>query len=326
MTALLQVRGVEIDFPRPGGRSVHALRGVDLTVQRGEMLGLLGESGCGKSTLARALQRLLPKTAGVKGKIEFAGNDLLQMGERDMARIRGAGLCAIPQDPGQALNPVLRVGDQVSEVLYAHRKWPWKRCRDEAEALLARTRVTKTNRRMYDAYPHQLSGGEKQRVVIAQALACEPALVIADEPTASLDSQLALEIVQLLNELRVEHKMSLLFITHSPSLLMGTADRIAVMYAGRVIEDGASGQVLREPRHPYTRALLNCRRPAAPPGDHSGRRLQTIAGSPPDPEVRPAGCSFAPRCTERLAVCDSQPPVPVETDEIRRVECLLYDR
>jgi oligopeptide/dipeptide ABC transporter ATP-binding protein len=180
---------------------------------------------------------------------------------------------------------------------------------------------------MYDAYPHQLSGGEKQRVVIAQALACQPALVIADEPTASLDYPLAGEIVRLLNDLRLERKISLLFITHNPSLLMGTADRIAVMYAGRVIEDGSSDQILRQPRHPYTQALLNCIRPShALQMNRSRAHLQTIAGSPPDPEVGPNGCSFAPRCRERLAACDSQPPVPVETDETRHVECLLYDQ
>lgn len=325
--ALLHVRGLQVDFSRPDGGAVHALRGAELSLDSGKMLGLLGESGSGKSTLARALLRLLPRTSRLRGKVEFEGRDLLQLDEPGMARLRGARLCLIPQDSGQALNPVMRIGDQVAEVLHAHRGWPWKRCREQAEALLLRMQLSAADRRMFDDYPHQLSGGQRQRVVIAQALACEPSLLIADEPTASLDAALEQEIVHLLNELRLEQGLALLFITHNPALLAGTADRVAVMYAGRMIEDGIAQRLFATPQHPYTQALLNCMRSSDIAGSpRPGIRLPTIRGTAPAPECVPAGCSFAPRCKDHMSVCDVQSPVATLTEDAHRVECLLYER
>jgi peptide/nickel transport system ATP-binding protein len=325
MAPLLNVRDLKVEFVRPEQRATYALRGADLSVNAGEMVGVLGESGSGKSTLARALLRLLPKAARLAGSAEFAGRNLLQMAERELAHIRGARLCLIPQDPGQALNPVLRVGDQVAEVVHAHRDWPMRRSRQEAEDLLRRVGLTSTERSLHKVFPHQLSGGQKQRVVIAQALACNPALVIADEPTASLDEALESEIIHLLNELRLQQQIAMLLITHKPKLLMGLADRVAVMYAGRIIEQGPAHRIFESPSHPYTKALLSCMKSVAAEKTN-GLRLQTIPGSAPDSDFATSGCSFAPRCGERLPACDSQHPAALELQETQRVECLLYER
>jgi len=326
VSILLNIRNLEVSFPLAHGRELRALRGIQLLVFRSATLGLLGESGCGKSTLARALLRLLPNGARVTGAVNLEGRDLLQLSEREMARVRGARIALIPQDPGQALNPVMRVGNQVAEVLRAHRKETWKRCREEAEALLRRTHLEASDRRMFDAYPHQLSGGQKQRVVIAQALVCRPSLIVADEPTASLDGSLERQIVALLNEIRAQENTSLLFITHNPTLLLGIADRVAVMYAGRIVEEGPAAEIFRRARHPYTRALLNCMRSdSAPNPQRSGMRLPIIAGQAPDVGAAIPGCSFASRCTERIASCESQPPVVTTRDDASSVECLLYE-
>jgi oligopeptide/dipeptide ABC transporter ATP-binding protein len=326
MPSLFRVLELRVEFVESRRKRIHAVNGASLEVRHGEVLGVLGESGSGKSTIARASLRLLPKSAEIAGgAIEFEGRDLLLLKEADMEKLRGARIAMIPQEPSLALNPVMKAGDQIAEVIRAHRDWSWNRCREEAGSLLERVHLSMPNRRMYDAYPHQLSGGQQQRVVIAQALACQPALVIADEPTASLDSETEEEILKLLRELRADQKTSLLLITHDPRILHGLADRVAVMYAGRVVEEGSLEQVFCEPRHPYTKALLACAIPA--PGEYtpaSGMRLPTIEGSAPDPGFIAAGCAFAQRCAERVKQCELRPPSPVETEDARRVECFLY--
>ncbi len=325
MLPLLKVIGLRVEFVQPPRKRIHALNGASLEVQHGEVLGVLGESGSGKSTIAKASLRLLAKNAEITGgAIEFEGRDLVRLKEPEMEKLRGARIAMIPQEPGLALNPVMKAGDQIAEVIRAHRDWSWKRCRQEASDLLERVHLPSSDRRMYDAYPHQLSGGQQQRVVIAQALACQPALVIADEPTASLDSGTEQEILKLLRELKAQ-EMSLLLITHDPKILAGLADRVAVMYGGRVVEEGSLDQVFREPRHPYTKALLACVPPA--PGEYtraSGMRLATIEGSAPDPELIAPGCSFAPRCAERVKRCESHPPSSIALEDAREVECFLY--
>jgi peptide/nickel transport system ATP-binding protein len=326
MMSLLRIVELRVDFVERDGRRTHALNGANIEVGHGEVLGVLGESGSGKSTLAKAALRLVAKTAQIMaGTIEFEGRNLLELEERDMAKLRGARVAMVPQDPGLALNPVMKAGDQIAEVIRAHRGWNWRRCRDEAGAFLERVHLSAQGREMYDRYPHQLSGGQQQRVVIAQALACQPSLVIADEPTASLDSDTEKEILRLFAELTAERKMSLLLITHDPRILRDLADRVVVMYAGRVVEEGLVGQILREPRHPYTRALLDCA-PAVfeEPRWKAGMRLPSIEGSPPSPEFVPVGCSFAPRCAQHREMCDIRPPSPVETEPARHVECFLY--
>jgi peptide/nickel transport system ATP-binding protein len=315
-----------VDFVERDGRRTHALNGANIEVWHGEVLGVLGESGSGKSTIAKATLQLLPKTAQIMaGTIEFEGRNLLGLTEQEMAKLRGARIAMVPQDPGLALNPVMKVGDQIAEVIRAHRDWNWRRSRDEAGVFLERVHLSAKGRGMYDRYPHQLSGGQQQRVVIAQALACQPSLVIADEPTASVDSDTEREILGLFAELTAERKMSLLLITHDPKILRDLADRVVVMYAGRVVEEGLVEQVLHEPRHPYTRALLACA-PAVSEERRlkAGMRLPSIEGNPPSPESLSVGCSFAPRCAERRELCDIRPPTPVETEAARHVECFLY--
>lgn len=326
MPPLLKVLGLRVDFVESPLKRVHAVNGASLNIEPGEVLGVLGESGSGKSTIAKASMRLLPKHAEItEGGIEFEGRDLFHLKEREMEELRGARIAIVPQEPGLTLNPVMKAGDQIAEVIRAHRDWSWKRCRQEVEILLERVHLRSSDRHMYDTYPHQLSGGQQQRVAIAQALACQPALVIADEPTASLDSETEEEILKLLCELRAEQKMSLLLITHDPKILTGLADRVAVMYGGRVVEEGRLDEVFREPRHPYTKALLACAPPAPREcASRPGMRLATIEGSAPDPELVPAGCVFAPRCAARLNRCESHAPSSIALEDARRVECFLY--
>ena len=326
MAPLLQVEDLHVHFLEPDGIRIHALNGASFGLARGEVLGVLGESGSGKSTLAKALMRLLPKGAQIsKGVIQFEDQNLLALTEGEMDRIRGGQLSFISQDPGPSLSPVMRAGDQIAEVIHAHRDWDWDRCRAEASSILDRVHLSSRSRRMYKAYPHQLSGGQQQRVVIAQALACNPSLIIADEPTASLDSSTAGEILELFRELKQERRMSLLLITHDPTILRGLADRVAVMYGGRIVEIAPLSQVYNRPRHPYVRALLDCvPAPTANRTTAPHTRLRTIAGSSPDPGRLAEGCSFSPRCPERVETCETRSPVSVEVERESCVECFLY--
>src|SRR5256885_6050225 len=245
---LLQVRDLSVSFPSQSGSS-EVLREISFDLQRGEIVGLLGESGSGKSTLGLAILRVLHSDARVSGSIAVNGRDLLTLGESQMRQVRGAAISIIFQEPGLALNPVLRVGTQITEVLRAHNDhWGRRRLRDEAAALLAQVELSDVNR-IFNAYPHELSGGEAQRVLIAQALACGPALVIADEPTASLDSTIQSEIIALLAKLRREEALSLLFITHNPALLLEFADRVIVLRQGKIVEQGPVPGIFRRPVH-----------------------------------------------------------------------------
>jgi oligopeptide/dipeptide ABC transporter ATP-binding protein len=324
MSSLLIVDDLRVRFSEPAARVVTALNGVSMRLPEGQVLGLLGESGSGKSTLAKTLLRMLPNHSQVSGDVEFEGRSLLELKERDMNQIRGARIAMISQEPGLALNPVMKVGDQIAEVLRAHRAWDGLRRRSEAESLLEQVNLSSAERRVYDAYPHQLSGGQQQRVVIAQALACGPSLIIADEPTASLDSDTENEILELFRQLKVARKTSLILITHDPAILPGLADRVAVLYAGRIVEDAPCERILQKPMHPYTKALLACVPPAIADRP-SGYRLTTIAGSPPRGVGSVPGCSFSPRCSERIPKCQNLRPFAQEMEEERRVECFLYE-
>jgi oligopeptide/dipeptide ABC transporter ATP-binding protein len=326
MSALLILDDLHVRYSRPDGKVVNALNGISLQLPEGATLGILGESGCGKSTFAKTLLRALPKSAQVThGVIEFEGKNLLNLAERQMNEIRGSRIAMISQEPGLALNPVIKVGDQITEVLRAHRDWNGRRRRSEAEALLELVNLGGTGRRMYDAYPHQLSGGQQQRVVIAQALACHPALIVADEPTASLDSTTEAEILEIFRQLKSERKTSLLLITHDPAILPGLADRVVVLYAGRVVEDAPCERIFEEAMHPYAKALLACMPPAIAERP-SGYRFRTIAGTPPGADWLPEGCSFSPRCEERIEKCQNFRPTAQEMEEEGRVECFLYER
>jgi oligopeptide/dipeptide ABC transporter ATP-binding protein len=323
---LFKISGLHVHYSGPSGRMIHAVNGASFEVRQGEVLGLLGESGCGKSTIAKASLRLLQKSAQpIRGRIELDGVDLVPLSEKEMQKIRGARIAMIPQDAGQSLNPIMKVGDQIAEVFRAHRDWPSQRRRSEAQILLQLVQLHQIDRHIYDAYPHQLSGGQQQRIAIAQALACDPALVIADEPTASLDPQTAQEILNLLGHLKTEKKLSLLFITHDPRLLLTLAGRVAIMYAGRIIEEGSLQEIFQSPLHPYSKALLACLPPLPETWQMAhGHRFPTISGAAPDPESLSEGCTFAPRCSQRMTRCDKHYPSSMELDPSRRVECFLY--
>jgi oligopeptide/dipeptide ABC transporter ATP-binding protein len=330
MPLLLKVADLRVEFSLPANVRIRALRGVHLRIDPGVCYGILGESGSGKSTLAKALIQLLPKNAKVtSGSIEFGGRDISKLTDSELQNYHGKDVAFVPQEPGIALNPVMKIGEQVAEVLRAHNSWPRHRYRSEAESLLDSVRLSSTDRRIYDAYPHQLSGGQQQRVVIAQALSCDPQLVIADEPTASLDAETEAEILQLLADSKSKRRMALILITHDPRILYALADRVAVLYAGRIVEDAPANVFFANPQHPYSRSLLAC---AAVPSWDSQRdsdcadpiRLPTIPGESPDPEHTSPGCEFAPRCDRRMTKCDSQPPSPIDAPENRRIECHLY--
>ena len=278
---LLRVRRLSVSYASGSPSPVVALREVDLEIGKGEVVGILGESGCGKSTLALSMLGLLPADARVQGSILFRNEELLGLSEKQMRRIRGAGIALIPQEPGLALSPVMRVGDQIAEVILAHRALTRKARRQEVESILREVHLADVGR-IYSAYPHQLSGGELHRVAIAQALACRPELIIADEPTRSLDVTVQAEILGVLRNLNQAFGTALLFITHNPALLAGFADRIAVMYAGRAVENGVAAKVFGRPLHPYTRGLLDLV-PRSTRADYSlpGGLLPAIPGGPP---------------------------------------------
>ncbi|HWQ52474.1 MAG TPA: ABC transporter ATP-binding protein, partial [Bryobacteraceae bacterium] len=290
-----------------------AVEGATFHIDAGELAGVLGESGSGKSTMARSLAGLLPRAARVvRGTVLFRGTDVLAEPESRLRAIRGAGISLIAQEPALALNPVMRAGTQVAEVIRAHRRWSAARCRSDAALVLEKLCGADAGR-IFDAYPHQLSGGQRQRVAIAQAVALEPALVVADEPTASLDQGMQAEVLALLAGLK-RFGCAVLLITHNPGNLTGIADRLLVMYAGRIVEQGPFADVSAAPLHPYTRALLAC----APGSRHRGGLLPTIPGAPPDPAALPPGCPFAPRCTELMDACSRQDPTGL------RVRCFHH--
>jgi len=257
MLQLLSISNLSVWFSGASGLTP-TLSSLRLALAPGQVIGLLGESGCGKTTTALAILGLLPAAARVaSGSIRFAGRELLGSSEAEMRALRGAQISLIPQEPGIALNPVLRVGEQIGEVLRAHLPWGRKQCRMAAEEMLAQVGFSDVPR-IYQAFPHQLSGGQQQRVTIAQALVCRPQLVIADEPTSSLDPASRAEILALLKRLRHSIGVAMLFISHQPAVLAEIADRVVVMHKGRIVEEGPTAQVLENPQHPYPQALLGC--------------------------------------------------------------------
>ena len=282
---------------------VPAVDAVSLEIRPGETLGLVGESGSGKSVTAMSIMRLVqPPGRIASGRVLFKGRDLLTLGERDMQRVRGAEISLIFQEPMTALNPVFRIGDQIGETLLVHGRTTRREARAKAIDLLRSVRIPNPESRIRD-YPHQLSGGMRQRVMIALALACQPSLVIADEPTTALDVTIQAEILDLLREMKSALGLSLLLITHDLGVVAETADRVAVMYAGRIVETGPVRAIFRNPGHPYTRGLL-----ASMPGGRPGERLRAIEGSVPLLGELPAGCAFTPRCPERFEPCPIAPP------------------
>jgi len=322
---LLRVCGLSVSYAGSGPSPVMALRQLDLAIAAGEVLGVLGESGCGKSTLALSILGLLPSAARIEGSILFRNEELLGLPERQLRRIRGAKISLIHQEPGFALSPVMRVGDQIAEVIIAHRSLTRKARKQEVESMLREVQLADTGR-IYAAYPHQLSGGELHRVAIAQALACRPDLIIADEPTRSLDVTVQAEILGVLRNLNRTVGTTLIFITHNPALLAGFADRVAVMYAGRAVEEGSGSRMFFRPRHPYTKGLLDLMPRSTRPGDSGfGSHLPVIPGGPPDWQSLSQGCAFEPRCSLRTGICRTENPGEVTPEAGHRVSCFNHD-
>jgi oligopeptide/dipeptide ABC transporter ATP-binding protein len=320
---LLRIRELTVKYRVGGGQSwAPALHKVDLDIWPGEIVGILGESGAGKSTLASSILGLLP-TGSAEGSIHFQNQDLVRMDESHWRVIRGAKISMIFQEPGLSLNPVMRVGDQIAEVIRAHSTRDRKLRKQGCELILREVGFSDVDR-IYKAYPHQLSGGELHRVAIAQALVCHPDLVIADEPTRALDVAAQAEILNVLRETHRKFGSALIFITHNPALLAGFADRVVIMYAGCIVEEGPVTQVFRQPLHPYTKGLLqlfpNSLRPA---GLSDQARLPVIPGSLTNADHLLPGCIFEPRCSTRTAVCSNQSPAE-EIQQDRRVSCFNH--
>jgi oligopeptide/dipeptide ABC transporter ATP-binding protein len=312
---LLDVHDLHVVFEAEEG-AVHALRGVSFHVGRGETLGIVGESGCGKSVSCMALLRLLPGNSHVVGEISFDGRDLLALDTRALDRIRGHEIAMIFQDPAASLNPVHTIGRQIEESLRLHRGMDPGEAQAEALRLLARVGISEAKRRMR-AYPHQLSGGMNQRAMIAMALACRPKLLIADEPTTALDVTIQAQIIELLRDLQAEFGMSMILITHDLGVVAELADRVAVMYAGRVVEEADVRTLFHAPSHPYTVGLLA----SMPRIDATAETLHPIEGAVPSPRNLPAGCAFGPRCSFADAACRDAPPPLDALGEHRRTAC-----
>ena len=325
MSPLLRVEKLRVEYRLPNGQSCPALEGVTFDIQYGETVGVLGESGSGKSTLAAALLGLLPGNARPPaGVVLFEGQNLLEAKPADLRKVRGSRIGLVFQEASLALHPTIRVGEQVRDVIAAQQNLSRIELRDKA-LLTLRQVFSEDVARIAESYPHQLSGGQRSRVLIAQAIACQPALLIADEPTASLDPQTQYEIVSLLRSLRSRFQMAQLFITHNPALLPGLADRVLVLYAGRIAELGSTPEVLTFPRHPYTSALLQCRPPQIGNGDSRRKQeIPVIPGEAPDLVVLDRGCRFEPRCSYRMDVCSTREPAESIMDENRAVACFKY--
>ncbi len=316
-TPLLEVEHLTTVFEGEG-RIVAAVEDVSFQIAPRETLGLVGESGSGKSMTALSILRLVPPPGRISsGAIRLRGRDLMALSEREMQSVRGAQIALIFQEPMTALNPVFTVGDQIAETLVVHGA-SWRDARRSAVELLEAVRVPEPARRV-DDYPHQLSGGLRQRVMIALALACRPALVIADEPTTALDVTIQAQILDLLRQMKETFDLALLLITHDLGVIAETADRVAVMYAGRIVEEAPVRELFRNPQHPYTRGLL-----ASIPGGAPGSRLRTIDGTVPSLGSRPSGCAFAPRCPDRMDVCERDVPDTYTVGSDHRARCFLH--
>ncbi|QOF81769.1 ABC transporter ATP-binding protein [Variovorax sp. 38R] len=318
---MVRLRDLSVTFS--GGRKpVHAVSGVSLEVQRGEVVALIGESGSGKSVTMRTLLRLHPeRRTRMGGQVQVAGRDVLAMSQRELADFRGKVASMIFQEPLLALDPVYSVGAQIVESIRRHESVGQAEAQQRALALFERVRIPSPERRL-EAYPHEMSGGMRQRAMIALALACKPQLLLADEPTTALDATVQIQILLLLRELQRDLGLSVIFVTHDIGAAVEVADRIAVMYAGRIVEEGTARELIRSPRHPYTIALLKSRAHGALA---RGTRLETIGGAPPDLSALPPGCSFAERCALASDACRAAQPPVVELAPNHRVRCIHTD-
>lgn len=316
---LLEVRDLSITFTSRGRRPVHAVDGLSLTVEPGQSIGLVGESGCGKSITSLAIMGLLPKRGvEISGEILLNGQNLLEMRDSALRDIRGRDIAMIFQDPMSSLNPVITVGVQITEVLRRHRQMNSGEAKAEAEQILRRVEIPDPARRLGE-YPHQLSGGMRQRVLIGIALACRPKLLIADEPTTALDVTIQAQILELLKQLSAETDSALIMITHDLGVVAGLCDQVNVMYAGRLVESAPRHDLFREPQHRYTEGLLAATPRLDQPRD---QRLNPIEGSAQDSIPWAQGCAFAPRCRHRVAACVGEPPALVDFNDVHQHRCI----
>jgi len=320
--ALLELKGVCTHYVSGRGtRVVRAVDEVSLKLNAGETLGIVGESGSGKSTLALTILRLLPPAARiVGGQMLFEGEDLLKKSDEEMRRVRGRHIAMILQDPMASLNPLFSIGDQVGEAIRVHegaaRATAWNRARE----LLKAVRIPSPETRVTQ-FPHEMSGGMRQRIVGAIGISCGPKLLIADEPTTSLDLTIQAQYLNLLRDLQKAHGLALIFITHNLGIVAKMCDRLAVMYAGRVVEQGPVSRIFNAPVHPYTQALLS----SIPRMTDNRERLTAIEGQPPDLSTLPAGCSFSPRCTQAMERCQFEAPPEFVPEHGRTARCWLAD-
>jgi len=314
---LLKVRDLKTYFYTDDGVG-RAVDGVSFELDRGETLGLVGESGCGKTVTSLSIMRLVPEPPGriVGGEIVFKGRDMLKLSEREMRSIRGNEISMIFQEPMTSLNPVYTCGDQVAEAIVLHQKVGRKEARARAIEMLRFVGIPDPERRIGE-YPHQLSGGMRQRVMIAMALSCNPSILIADEPTTALDVTIQAQILDLLRKLREELHMAMLLITHNLGIIAEMADRVAIMYAGRIVEEADVIAIFERPMHPYTRGLLR----SLPTLGRRKERLTAIKGTVPDPIHFPPGCRFNPRCELADMRCRTEEPELVEVEPGHKVSC-----
>jgi peptide/nickel transport system ATP-binding protein len=320
---LLEIRGLKTHFATDEGM-VHAVDGVDLAIDRGETLGVVGESGCGKTVTALSTLKLIAMPPGriVGGEILWRGRDLVPLRPDQMRRIRSKEIAIVFQEPMTSLNPVYTVGDQIAEAIRQHEGLGRRAALQRTVEMLGLVHIPNAGRRLRD-YPHQFSGGMRQRVMIAMALACRPQLLIADEPTTALDVTIQAQILELLAEMKSRFGMAIMLITHAMGVVAETAQRVAVMYAGKVVEEAPVGELFREPLHPYTQMLIRSI-PRIDAGAGRKARLEAIAGTVPSLLDPPPGCRFAPRCPFASAVCVASTPPLREVEPGHKVACVLH--
>jgi oligopeptide/dipeptide ABC transporter ATP-binding protein len=320
MTALLEVRDLFLEFKTSRGR-LKALNGITFDVQSGEVFGLVGETGCGKTVTGLSILRLLPRSASITGgQVIFEGVDLLTLGRSEIESVRGKKIAMIFQDPSTSLNPVFTVGSQIERVIHQHMKVTKQQAAAKALEVLAAVGLPDVERIM-SSYPHQLSGGMQQRVMIAMALSCNPRLLIADEPTTSLDVTIQAQILRLLRGLQKKFDVSVILITHNLGVIAQTCDRLAVLYGGRVAESGSTRDIFNSPQHPYTRGLMN----AIPRPGSRGKKMATVPGMVPSNPGAMTGCTFAPRCEFAFERCRAESPPLFEVGKGHLSACFLVD-